>query len=122
MAAFCKLGKTLIYRNNVSWFTVIMCQRWSISFLSPPPVILFFCFHFMSFGLSRILAFSPSGVTSVKVWLDGQPLPPTTRVQGGPLYTTPWDPQRVARGLHTITVTAEVSRRSVCLFVYSSCS
>ena len=56
----------------------------------------------------RVLAFSPYGVKSVRVWLDGRPLPPATGDQEGPLYTTPWDPSRLASGLHSITVVVEV--------------
>jgi hypothetical protein len=55
----------------------------------------------------RVLAFSPYGVKSVRVWLDGRPLPPATGDQEGPLYTTPWDPSRLASGLHSITVVVE---------------
>ena len=61
----------------------------------------------------RVLAFSPYGVKSVKVWLDGRPLPPATRFQKGPLYTTPWDPGLVDSGLHTITVVVEDKEQSV---------
>lgn len=64
------------------------------------------CTTFLSF---RVLAFSPHGISSVRVWLDGGPLPPATRVQEGPLYTTPWDPALVATGLHTITVVVQVN-------------
>ena len=61
----------------------------------------------------RMLIFSPYGVTSVRVWLDGRPLPAATVVQEGPLYTTPWDPGLVVRGLHTITVVVEDKQKSI---------
>lgn len=69
-------------------------------FLLPVFLSRSFCF--------RMLVFSPHGVKSVSVWLDGHPLPPATKVHNGPLYTTPWNPQEVATGQHTITVAAEV--------------
>ena len=62
----------------------------------------------MSF-LPSVLAFSPSGITSVHVRVDGSALPHATPVKNGPLYTTPWDAARFSVGLHTITVSVSVS-------------
>ena len=61
----------------------------------------------------RILAFSPYGIKSVQVWVDGYPLLPATRVNRGPLYTTPWDPSLFSSGLHTVTVVAYDERQNV---------
>ena len=82
-----------------------MCLEWKIKVFS------FVHTQTLGVGLSihRVLAFSPHGIKSVRVWLDGGPLPPATRVQEGPLYTTPWDPAQLGSGTHTITMVVEVS-------------
>lgn len=57
----------------------------------------------------RLLAFSPNLITSVRVWVDEHPLPRATPVGGGPLYVSPWQPEKYSAGLHTIKVTVKVS-------------
>ena len=59
----------------------------------------------------RFLAFSPSPISSVGVWVDGMPLPPPTPTPsgGGSFFTAPWEPKKFAKGLHTITVAVKVS-------------
>ena len=57
----------------------------------------------------RILAFSPNSITSVRVWVDKHPLPRANPVGGGPLYVSPWQPEKYSAGLHTIQVIVKVS-------------
>lgn len=64
----------------------------------------------------RILAFSPSRVSSVRAWVDGTPLPsPTPTASSEYLFTSPWDPERFSYGLHTISVSVKVR---TCRIVY----
>lgn len=41
--------------------------------------------------------------------MDGEPLPTLVKQGEGPLYTAPWHPEGLARGLHTIEVFVQVS-------------
>ena len=65
--------------------------------------------HIFFLNQFRILAFSPNLITSVLVWVDEHPLPRATPVGGGPLYVSPWQPEKYSAGLHTIQVTVKVS-------------
>jgi len=56
----------------------------------------------------RILVFSPSKITSVKVYLDDSEDELVAVQQGqGPLYTCTWNPKKYRTGLHTMRVTAQ---------------
>ena len=77
--------------------------------IKPTPLI--FCTNeILCLSSVRVLAFSPHGIKSVQVWLDGHPLPPASQVGEHPLYTTPWDPAQVASGVHTIAVAVQVNQ------------
>uniref|UniRef100_A0A452H409 Uncharacterized protein n=1 Tax=Gopherus agassizii TaxID=38772 RepID=A0A452H409_9SAUR len=54
----------------------------------------------------RILVFSPSFITSVKVSIDGIHLGDARHVSG-PLYVLKWNPQNYSEGLHHIDVTVQ---------------
>ncbi|RMC00509.1 hypothetical protein DUI87_23123 [Hirundo rustica rustica] len=54
----------------------------------------------------RILAFSPSVITSVKVYIDGVHLGNAHQVSG-PLYVLKWSPQNYSEGFHHIDVTVQ---------------
>ncbi|XP_053883291.1 transmembrane protein 62 isoform X1 [Malaclemys terrapin pileata] len=54
----------------------------------------------------RILIFSPSFITSVKVSIDGVHLGDAHHVSG-PLYVLKWNPQNYSEGLHHIDVTVQ---------------
>ncbi|NWI21307.1 TMM62 protein, partial [Crypturellus soui] len=54
----------------------------------------------------RILAFSPSFITSVKVQIDGVHLGNAHRASG-PLYVMKWSPQNYSEGFHHIDVTVQ---------------
>ncbi|XP_030307930.1 transmembrane protein 62 isoform X2 [Calypte anna] len=54
----------------------------------------------------RILAFSPSGITSVEVYIDGVHLG-SAHQASGPLYVLRWSPQNYSEGFHHINVTAQ---------------
>uniref|UniRef100_A0A8B9P0P8 Transmembrane protein 62 n=1 Tax=Apteryx owenii TaxID=8824 RepID=A0A8B9P0P8_APTOW len=56
----------------------------------------------------RILAFSPSFITSVKVCIDGVHLG-NAHQASGPLYVLKWSPQNYSEGFHHIDVTVQVS-------------
>jgi len=49
----------------------------------------------------------------VHVWVDAQPLPQATPVGEGPLYVSPWQPDKYTAGLHTLKVVVRVS--SLCV-------
>ncbi|KAF2980067.1 hypothetical protein EK904_009503 [Melospiza melodia maxima] len=55
----------------------------------------------------RILAFSPSVIISVKVYIDGVHLGNAHQVSG-PLYVLKWSPQNYSEGFHHIDVTVQV--------------
>ncbi|XP_030805469.1 transmembrane protein 62 [Geospiza fortis] len=54
----------------------------------------------------RILAFSPSVIISVKVYIDGVHLGNAHQVSG-PLYVLKWSPQNYSEGFHHIDVTVQ---------------
>ncbi|NXQ56276.1 TMM62 protein, partial [Anthoscopus minutus] len=54
----------------------------------------------------RILAFSPSVIISVKVYIDGVYLGNAYQVSG-PLYVLKWSPQNYSKGFHHIDVTVQ---------------
>ncbi|XP_064921974.1 transmembrane protein 62 isoform X1 [Columba livia] len=54
----------------------------------------------------RILAFSPSAIISVKVYIDGVHLGNAYQVSG-PLYVLRWSPQNYSEGFHHIDVTVQ---------------
>ncbi|NXW62996.1 TMM62 protein, partial [Eurystomus gularis] len=54
----------------------------------------------------RILAFSPSAITSVEVYIDGVHLGNAHRASG-PLYVLKWSPQNYTEGFHHIDVTVQ---------------
>ncbi|EMP39578.1 Transmembrane protein 62 [Chelonia mydas] len=54
----------------------------------------------------RILVFSPSLITSVKVSIDGVHLGDAHH-ESGPLYVLKWNPQNYSEGLHHIDVTVQ---------------
>uniref|UniRef100_U3JSN0 Transmembrane protein 62 n=1 Tax=Ficedula albicollis TaxID=59894 RepID=U3JSN0_FICAL len=54
----------------------------------------------------RILAFSPSVIVSVKVYIDGVHLGNAHHVSG-PLYVLKWSPQNYSEGFHHIDVTVQ---------------
>ncbi|XP_017938043.1 transmembrane protein 62 isoform X1 [Manacus vitellinus] len=54
----------------------------------------------------RILAFSPSVIVSVKVYIDGVHLGNAHQVSG-PLYVLKWSPQNYSEGYHHIDVTVQ---------------
>uniref|UniRef100_A0A8C0US45 Transmembrane protein 62 n=1 Tax=Cyanistes caeruleus TaxID=156563 RepID=A0A8C0US45_CYACU len=54
----------------------------------------------------RILAFSPSVISSVKVYIDGVYLGNAHQVSG-PLYVLKWSPQNYREGFHQIDVTVQ---------------
>uniref|UniRef100_A0A8B9FPV4 Transmembrane protein 62 n=1 Tax=Amazona collaria TaxID=241587 RepID=A0A8B9FPV4_9PSIT len=56
----------------------------------------------------RILAFSPSVIASIKVYIDGVYLGNAHQVSG-PLYVLKWSPQNYSEGFHHIDVTVQVS-------------
>ncbi|XP_057259883.1 transmembrane protein 62 isoform X2 [Pezoporus wallicus] len=54
----------------------------------------------------RILAFSPSVITSIEVYIDGVYLGNAHQVSG-PLYVLKWSPQNYSEGFHHIDVTVQ---------------
>ncbi|KAM9015872.1 transmembrane protein 62 isoform 2-T2 [Ara ararauna] len=54
----------------------------------------------------RILAFSPSVITSIKVYIDGVYLGNAHQVSG-PLYVLKWSPQNYSEGFHHIDATVQ---------------
>jgi len=52
----------------------------------------------------RLLVFSPVNITRVTVAVDGESPVEAGAVQGGPLYTMPWDGARHISGRHSLTV------------------
>lgn len=54
----------------------------------------------------RALVLSPAPITSVRMWLDGSPLAPASHAGRG-LYVAPWQPNRLAPGVHVLRVRAE---------------
>lgn len=63
--------------------------------------------YFAVYLLLRILAFSPSAIISVKVYIDGVHLGNAYQVSG-PLYVLRWSPQNYSEGFHHIDVTVQV--------------
>lgn len=59
----------------------------------------------------RVLAFSPSGIQSVRIQLPGtETWTDAARVGNSPLFVLPWDPSKYAIGSHTIRVTGKDTR------------
>ncbi len=54
----------------------------------------------------RVLVFSPENIRSVEILIDGLPLLSPVPVNGGPLFISPWEPNKYSSGLHDITVQA----------------
>ncbi|NXS49104.1 TMM62 protein, partial [Balaeniceps rex] len=62
--------------------------------------------YFAVYSLLRILAFSPSVIISVKVYIDGVHLGNAHQVSG-PLYVLKWSPQNYSEGFHHIDVAVQ---------------
>lgn len=69
----------------------------------------------------RILVFSTVNIESIQLLIDGQEISTPVAVDDGPLYVSPWQPNKYEKGLHAIEVVAMdiIGRKNVYVHQFS---
>ncbi|NXC50264.1 TMM62 protein, partial [Penelope pileata] len=104
--------RILAFDHDLLSFTDLSFEEWPAVLITNPKSFLYSSsFHeplvkILYSTHIRILAFSPSAITSVKVYVDGVHLG-NARQASGPLYVLKWSPQNYSEGSHQIDVTVQ---------------
>uniref|UniRef100_A0A6J0V0Z2 Transmembrane protein 62 isoform X1 n=1 Tax=Pogona vitticeps TaxID=103695 RepID=A0A6J0V0Z2_9SAUR len=101
--------RLLAFDHDLFSFTDVTFNEWPVVLITNPKPFLYSSSaheplqRILNSTHIRILAFSPSPITSVKVTIDGVHLGDAVHVSG-PLYALKWSPQNYSRGFHQIEV------------------
>ncbi|KAJ7344782.1 hypothetical protein JRQ81_000732 [Phrynocephalus forsythii] len=101
--------RLLAFDHDLFSFTDLTFDEWPVALITNPKPFLYSSTaheplqRILHSTHIRILAFSPSPITLVKVTVDGVHLGDAVHVSG-PLYVLKWSPQNYSRGFHQIEV------------------
>ncbi|XP_063254696.1 transmembrane protein 62 [Prinia subflava] len=104
--------RILAFDHDLLSFADLNFEEWPVVLITNPKSFLYSSSThepLVKIGYSthiRILAFSPSVIISVKVYVDGVHLGNAHHVSG-PLYVLKWSPQNYSEGFHQIDVTVQ---------------
>ncbi|KAL9850981.1 transmembrane protein 62 [Geothlypis trichas] len=104
--------RILAFDHDLLSFTDLNFEEWPVVLITNPKSFLYSSsaheplVKILYSTHIRILAFSPSVIISVKVYIDGVHLGNAHQVSG-PLYVLKWSPQNYSEGFHHIDVTVQ---------------
>ncbi|NXN99859.1 TMM62 protein, partial [Rhinopomastus cyanomelas] len=104
--------RILAFDHDLLSFADLKFQEWPVVLITNPKSFLYSSsaheplFKILYSTHIRILAFSPSVIISVKVYINGVHLGNAHQVSG-PLYVLKWSPQNYSEGFHHINVTVQ---------------
>uniref|UniRef100_A0A8C5U4M9 Transmembrane protein 62 n=1 Tax=Malurus cyaneus samueli TaxID=2593467 RepID=A0A8C5U4M9_9PASS len=118
--------RILAFDHDLLSFADLIFEEWPVVLITNPKSLLYSSstheplVKILHSTHIRILAFSPSVIISVKVYIDGVHLGNAHQVSG-PLYVLKWSPQNYSEGLHHIDVTVQVSYLFAFFCIFLKC-